>query len=298
VRILCIGRQGQTAQALAGAGRGRSGVEVVALSSAEADLARPATLAQAIKTARPDAVINAGAYNFVDRAETEEALAHRINAEGPAALAGLCRSAGVPFIHMSTDLVFDGLKAGAYLETDSVSPLSAYGRSKAAGERLVLEADPAAMVARVCWVYSGAGSNFISKMLDLARRQDSVRVVCDQVGAPTYAGDIASVLLEAAIRMAAGETGLAGLIHIAADETLSRADMARAIFAASSTLSGPVAEVIPVSSDTFAAPARRPLNAHLSNRLAQERFSFVPTPFPMALEKSVRAILGGAAAQG
>jgi len=289
MRILCIGRSGQTAQALRAAA-GPAGVTLLARSSSEADLGSPASLGAAFDAARPDAVINAGAYNHVDRAETEEAEARRVNADGPAFLARRCREAGTPFIHMSTDLVFDGRKAGAYSETDAVSPLSAYGRSKADGEARVLAEDPSALVTRVCWVFSGHGSNFVTRMIELARRQDRVRVVCDQVGAPTYAPDIARLLLDAARRMREGG-GPSGLMHVSAEETFSRDEMARRIFAASRAMGGPFAEVEPVTTAAFAAPALRPLNAHLCARLARSSLGFTPTAFSDALARSLEAIL-------
>lgn len=280
------------ARALAAAADGQPGITLEQAASSEADLRDPDSLARFIDRSAPDVLINAGAYNFVDRAETEGEAAFAINEAGPRFLAAACAGRGIPFVHMSTDCVFDGTKADAYAEEDAPNPLSVYGRSKLAGERAVAEANPDALIVRVCWVFSGYADNFVSKMISLARNQPLLRVVDDQVGPPTYAPDIANALL----RIAGARGALSGLLHLASPDEMDRAAMARAIMAESRRQGGPSAEIESVSSATFAAAARRPLNSRLSGAQATRMFALRWTPWPEALEQSVAAVLSRDAA--
>lgn len=291
LRVACIGRNGQTARALAAIAAADSAIELVAAGRETLDLGDADSLERFVLGARPDAVINAAAYNLVDKAESEPDVAMRINSDGPAALARICRREGLPFIHMSTDLVFDGTKPGPYVETDTPNPLSAYGRSKLAGEQAVLAEDPQALVTRVCWVYSEHGDNFVSKMLELAKTRPMLRVVSDQVGPPTHAADIAAALIAATRLRVSGPATLSGLLHLAASETVSRSDMAKAIMEESQAQGGPVAAIEPVTTADYAAPARRPLNAHLSAARADDLLCPSWRPWRPALGSVIPAIL-------
>lgn len=291
LRIATIGRNGQVARALAEAAAGQTGIELVQAASNEADLRDPDSLARFIDGAAPGVVINVGAYNFVDRAETERDAAFAVNEAGPRALARICAERGIPFIHMSTDCVFDGLKAEAYNEDDTPNPSSVYGQSKLAGEIAVAEANPAALTVRVCWVFSGLADNFVSKMISLANGRPTLRVVDDQVGPPTYAPDIANALLRIAGAMRGAPGSLSGLLHLAAPDEMDRASMARAIMAESARQGGPVAQIEGVSTAEFGAPAIRPLNSRLSGASANQMFALRWTPWPEALEQSVATIL-------
>ena len=250
-----------------------------------------ASLARFIDRANPDVVVNTGAYNAVDRAETEEALAFAVNAEGPRALARLCAERGVPFIHMSTDFVFDGKSSEPYSENEPPMPLSAYGRSKLAGELAVAEEDPSALIVRVAWVFSEYGDNFVSKMIELARTRPTLRVVSDQIGPPTYAPDIAAALLRAAKEKAGGAKDLSGPLHVVSSDKMNRSDMAKAIMAESHAQGGPFAEVEPVLTAEFNAAAPRPLNSRLSNAKAVKRLGLAFTPWQEALKRSVAGVL-------
>jgi dTDP-4-dehydrorhamnose reductase len=291
LRIACIGRYGQTAQALAAMAAGDASLQLVAAGREMLDLRDAASIVRFIDAARPDAVINAAAYNAVDRAESEPDLAIAVNAEGPAALARLCRTLGLPFIQMSTDCVFDGTKASPYVESDAPNPLSAYGRSKLAGEQAVLTEDAEALVARVCWVFSEYGENFVSRMLDLARTRPLLRVVSDQTGPPTHASDVASALLAATRLRQAGPAQLSGLIHFAAPEATSRSDMAQAIMAASRAQGGPAVPVEPTPTAEFPTPANRPLNAHLASLRAEALPGLSWRPWRDAIPPAVATIL-------
>jgi dTDP-4-dehydrorhamnose reductase len=291
LRIACIGRAGQTAQSLAAIAARDSSIALVKAGRDRADLAGAASLARFLDGAKPDVVINTGAYNAVDRAETEESIAFAVNADGPRALARWCRRASVPFIHMSTDCVFDGKASAPYGEEDQPVPLSAYGRSKLAGERAVAEENPEALAVRVAWVFSEYGDNFVSKMIELARTRPKLRVVRDQFGPPTYAPDIAEALVRAVREKAKGAADLSGLLHVVSSDALNRADMARAIMAESRAQGGPAAEIEGVTTAEFNAPAGRPLNARLSNAKAVKRLGLSFTPWPEALRRSVAGVL-------
>ncbi len=291
LRLATIGRNGQTAQAIAAACASNPAIHLAQADRAQADLRDPASLARFIDAAKPDAIINAGAYNLVDRAESEPDEAMRVNADGPFALARICNTLGIPFIHMSTDLVFGGDGDQAHTEDDAPNPLSVYGRSKLAGERAVAAANAFAITARVCWVYSEYADNFVSKMIGFARMQPRLKVVSDQVGPPTYAPDIARALVDLSLRMHGGARDLPRLMHLAAPWMTDRASMARDIMEESRRQGGPFAPVDPVPTSTFNAPARRPLNARLSGARATALLGLAWTSWDEGLGRSVAGVL-------
>jgi dTDP-4-dehydrorhamnose reductase len=192
---------------------------------------------------------------------------------------------------MSTDCVFDGKGSEPHTEDEEPAPLSAYGRSKLAGERAVAEENPDALTVRVAWVFSEFGANFVSKMIELARKQPKLRVVRDQIGPPTYAPDMAAALLRVARDKTGGATDLSGLLHVVSSDVMTRVDMAKAIMAESQAQGGPFAEIEGVTTAEFSAPAQRPLNARLSNTRAMKRLGLVFTPWPEALKRSVAGVL-------
>lgn len=291
LRLATIGRNGQTAQAIAAICAGNPAIDLTQADRAQADLRDPASLARFIDAAKPDAIINAGAYNLVDRAESDPDEAMRVNTDGPLALARICNTLGLPFIHMSTDLVFDGAGDHAHTEDGTPNPLSVYGRSKLAGEQAVAAANASAITTRVCWVYSEYADNFVSKMIGFARTQPRLKVVSDQIGPPSYAPDIARTLVDLAQRMHAGASNLPRLLHIAAPWTIDRASMARDIMEESRRQGGPFAPVDGVPTATFNAPAKRPLNARLSGARATELLDIRWTDWDKGLKRSVAGVL-------
>lgn len=184
MRILIIGRNGQVGwelqRALAPLG------EVIALGRSDIDLAHPYFAAQAVRKLAPEIIINAAAYTAVDKAETETGLARTINALAPGAMAQVARDLGALFVHYSTDYVFDGRSAIPYREDDPAEPISAYGRSKEEGERLIRDSGARHLILRTSWVYGLRGKNFLLTMLKLAREQERLRIVADQFGTPTW----------------------------------------------------------------------------------------------------------------
>ncbi|MEM1371863.1 MAG: dTDP-4-dehydrorhamnose reductase, partial [Pseudomonadota bacterium] len=211
--VLVVGRTGQLGEALQRKAQAR-GIALVAGEQPEVDLTKVDRLQTFIMATRPSVVINAAAYTAVDRAESEPDLAFAINGEGPARLASLCSVTGVPFIHVSTDFVFSGLSRTPYGVDQKPAPLGVYGASKAAGEIGVKNAHPQHVLVRTSWVYGAAGQNFVKTMLRLGAQKGQVGVVNDQVGAPTFADDLADALLSVAQRVSHDEAPqLYGTFH-------------------------------------------------------------------------------------
>ena len=276
MRILVTGRDGQVARAL----RAKAGgdVEMIALGRPDLDLAQPASLVGAVARVRPDAIVNAAAYTAVDKAEEEEALATMINGAAAGALAKAAADLGVPIIQISTDYVFDGSKAGPYVESDPVAPVNAYGRSKLAGERAVAAANRRHAILRTSWVYDGEGKNFLKTMLRLAETRDELGVVADQTGAPSYAPDIADAVIAVARNLVADPTpARCGVFHMAGGGETSWAGFATEIFSLSAAAGGPSARVRGIASADYPTPAKRPANSRLNcDRLAQAHGARLP----------------------
>lgn len=274
--LLVVGAGGQVGyelvRALAPLGR------VVAFTRAECDLADPAGAAEAVRRAAPHVVVNAAAYTAVDRAEGDADACARVNADAPGRMAAAAAALGAPFVHYSTDYVFDGAKPGPYVEDDAPHPLGVYGRAKLEGERLVAAANPAHLVFRTSWVYAAHGHNFARTMLRLARERDELRVVSDQVGAPTWARSIAEATAQvvgAALRAPEGAawlTARAGLYHLAAAGATSWHGFAEAVLAADPLRAEQRARrVVPITTAEFPTPAPRPANSRLDSSRAATR---------------------------
>lgn len=267
-RFLVLGRSGQLAEALAQTAR--PGIEIVCLGRPELDITDEESIVAAIDRHAPDAVINAAAFTAVDRAETclEEAMATNCIGAGNAASAA--HGAGLPIIHVSTDYVYDGRKTTPYLETHVCRPLNVYGRTKLAGEIEVAARNPAHTIVRTGWLYAPWGSNFARTMLRLAGERESVRVVDDQFGTPTYVPHLADAILDIALAGLAAEAApRPRIVHVAAAGRASWADFAERIFRVSGSLGGPTAEVERIETAAYPTAARRPANSVLStDRLA------------------------------
>lgn len=246
--------------------------EIVALSRNEADLADPAACARAVEAAEADAVLNAAAWTNVDGAETAEDAARVINAEAPGAMARAAAARGLPFVHISTDYVFDGSGDAPRREDEPVSPLSAYGRTKLEGERLVAEAGGAHAILRTSWVFSAHGGNFVKTMLRVGPERGSLKVVDDQIGGPTPAAAIADACLAVAAGLRAGR-GAPGIYHFAGAPAVSWRGFAEAIFAAAALN----VSVAPIATADWPTPARRPLNSRLDCGRIAAAFG-VPAP--------------------
>jgi dTDP-4-dehydrorhamnose reductase len=251
--LLIFGRTGQVAIELA-----RRAPEAVFLGRDEADLADPAACARAIHEARPSCVINAAAYTAVDQAESERETAIRVNGDAPGAMARAATELRVPFLHISTDYVFDGSGNRPWREEDPTGPLGVYGASKLEGERQVALAGGAFVILRTAWVFSAHGRNFVKTMLRLGADRDALRVVADQRGGPTPAADIAAALLSIARAFSSGR-GVPGIFHYAGAPVVTWAEFAAAIMEGARLR----ARIEPISTTEYPTPARRPANSAL-----------------------------------
>ncbi|MGD9738407.1 MAG: dTDP-4-dehydrorhamnose reductase [Parvibaculaceae bacterium] len=262
MKLLVIGRSGQVARALAE--MASTSVAVVALGRPDIDLTDGASLGDAIARTEPDLIVNAAAYTAVDKAESEEAAAFAINAEGAGKLAAAARRADVPVIHLSTDYVFDGTKASPYVEEDPTGPLGVYGRSKLAGEQALAAEQPAHIILRTAWVHGPYGANFVRTMLKLAATRPVIRVVDDQHGCPTYAPHLAAAIIRIAREtMERGAAAPWGLYHAAGTGETTWRGLAEAAFAEAGRYGWPVPEVVPIPSADYPTAARRPANGRL-----------------------------------
>jgi dTDP-4-dehydrorhamnose reductase len=236
----------------------------VALSRPAFSLEDRGSVVAGVASVRPDVVINAAAYTAVDKAESEAALAMRVNADGAGHVAEAAANVGAPLLHLSTDYVFDGTLDRPYREDDPTGPTSAYGRSKLAGERRVAELCPNSVVLRMAWVYSPFGANFVRTMLRLNETPDEVGVVADQIGNPTSAFDIADALLAIATRIRDDDScALRGVFHISGAGDATWADLAEAVFSEAHARGRRLTRVRRIMTSDYPTPARRPANSRL-----------------------------------
>jgi dTDP-4-dehydrorhamnose reductase len=260
MRIFVAGSTGQLAQALVE--RAAADVNILALGRPQVDLERRDGDSH-IAAFAPDVIINAAAYTAVDAAEHDSVRAFAINRDGAAWLAGIAAQRQIPFLHVSTDYVFDGTKGTAYAEDDAPNPQSAYGRTKRAGEEAVLATYPAALIFRTAWVYSPHGHNFLKTMLRLAAEREMLRVVNDQTGNPTAAHDLAAALLDIARRLAEPGAHPRGIYHLAAEGETTWFGFAEEIMRLAAELGHRAVPVVPIAAADYPTPARRPANSRL-----------------------------------
>jgi dTDP-4-dehydrorhamnose reductase len=281
-RIVICGAGGQVGRFLTDEAQ-RLGHDVLALNSSQWDISDPDAGHGLVQPG--DVVINCAAYTAVDAAQTDADKAHAINAAGPGNVARVCTNAGARLIHISTDYVFSGEFDGAprpYDISDEPAPLSVYGASKLAGERAVHAVLPNAHVVRTAWVYTGVGGDFIGAIAAKADEAESIEVVADQVGSPTYVGDLVAALLELA-----GGTITAPLLHAANAGAASRYDQARAVF---EEIGADPGRVRPVPSDRHPRPAPRPAYSALSSRQSAAAGLTPLRPWREALAAALRGL--------
>lgn len=294
MKVLVAGSTGQLAQALAAVAL-QPQVDLMTLGRPELDL-ETRSGAERIAGFAPDVIINAAAYTAVDAAEKDAARAFAVNRDGAAWLAGIAAARNVPFIHVSTDYVFDGTKSAAYVESDATGPLGVYGRSKLEGEQAVLSAHPGAIVCRTAWVYSPYGNNFVKTMLRLAREREELRVVDDQIGNPTSAHDLAAKLLVIALS-APAKPDLAGIYHVTAQGETSWCGFAREIMRLAGERGHRSVPVLPTTTADYPTPARRPSNSRLDCTKLEKAFGALP-PWQDSLAVTIDTLLGENADKG
>jgi dTDP-4-dehydrorhamnose reductase len=266
MRLLVFGKTGQVGTEL------QRQADVTALGRDQADLSDPVACAAVIEATDADVLINAAAYTAVDKAEEEEPLATHINGDAPAAMARAAAARGIPFIHISTDYVFDGSGEAPWAPDDPVGPLSAYGRSKLKGEEGVRAAGGMYAILRTSWVFSAHGGNFVKTMLRLSDSRDRLAIVADQIGGPTAAADIAAACRNMA-RIFHDRRGRNGAYHFSGQPNVSWADFAREIFAQA----GRAIEVEDIPTADYPTPAERPANSRMDCAGLEAAFG-VPRP--------------------
>lgn len=269
LKILISGQQGQVSRELQ-ARLGDLG-RLHVLGRDQLDLAHPERIAEQVRAIAPDLIINAAAHTAVDQAENEAELAFAINAKAPGIFAEEAARLGIPLIHYSTDYVFDGSKQGRYTEDDATNPLGVYGQSKLAGEQAIAAVGGQHLILRTSWVYSTHGRNFLLTMQRLLQEKPELRVVADQIGAPTWAGTIAASTRQLIERWQAGQAGAWGVYHLTAQGETSWFGFAQAIGEQLKAQGKPCANLVPIPSSEYPTPARRPLNSRLDcSRLQRE----------------------------
>lgn len=286
-RILVTGRGGQLATGLEAA-LPAQGFEAIVVGQPEFEFDVPETVVAAFDAARPEAVVNCAAWTAVDAAEDNETAAFRANAVGPALIAAHCAALGIPLIQVSTDYVFDGRKGAPYVETDAPNPLSAYGRTKLAGEWAALAGNPRTLVMRTSWVFAPMGNNFVRTMLRLGAERDELRVVVDQSGSPTAAPDLADAIASvlARIRDDGWQETHRGVFHATGGGFTTWHGFAEAIFAASR--SRPVVHAIATAD--YPTRAVRPPDGRLDCGRLAETFGVRLPSWQNGLARVLRAI--------
>ena len=288
-RVLVIGREGQLARELARA-RWPDGWSPTFAGRPELDLRFPDKAAAEVTASAADLVVNAAAYTNVDQAESEPDIARLVNAAGPGAIAAACGKIGATLVSISTDYIFDGTKAGPYLEEDPVNPIGAYGRSKAEGEALIRAAWAEHLILRTSWVFSPFGTNFVKTMLRLGSERPQLRIVADQRGCPTGARDLAGAVIGACTAVKSAKAGF-GTYHVANSGATTWYDMTRAIFDTLAARGKQVPEIVPITTAEYPTKAARPANSVLDCGRMQSTFGIALPPWQEALEECVDELL-------
>jgi dTDP-4-dehydrorhamnose reductase len=262
--VMVTGANGQLGSELRAAAPGFPAFDFIFLSRDDLPIHRSEQVSAFFSKQQPAYVINCAAYTAVDKAESDREMAYLVNAVAPGILAQACKEHGAKFIHVSTDYVFNGDSPKPYVETDKTDPANVYGASKLQGEELTQANDPDAIIIRTAWVYSTFGNNFVKTMLRLMKERESLNVVNDQVGAPTYAADLAAAILQ----IISGNKWEAGIYHYSNKGRISWYDFAVAI----KEISGAACIVNPIPSSQYPTPAKRPSFSLLDTEKIQQTF--------------------------
>ncbi len=279
--VLVTGVSGQVGGALLNL----LGEQAVAAPRAKFDLAKPETLTARLDKIDPAVVINAAAYTAVDQAESDAETAFTVNAASPGVIAQWCAARDIPFVHFSTDYVFAGDGTRPWQETDAVAPLNVYGASKLRGEQAIAQAGGRWLIFRTSWVYDAHGKNFFTTMLRLGRERESLRVVNDQHGAPTYAPHLAEASLSALENALPQPNFPSGIYHLAHAGATTWDEFAQSIFQAARELGVQlsVKNVEGIATKDYPTPARRPANSRLATDKAQDKLKVSLPPWQAGL---------------
>ena len=287
-KFLITGAKGQVGHCLTQ--QLTSKAEILAVDRDELDITDQSAVKKIVETFKPDVIINAAAHTAVDRAESEVELSEAINVKGPQYLAEAANEIGAVILHISTDYVFEGTGTGEYKEDDQTNPQGVYGRTKLAGEIAVQQANPSSIILRTAWVFGEHGHNFVKTMLRLAKDRDSLGIVGDQFGGPTYAGDIAKALIEIANQILAGKENAFGVYHFTGKPYVSWYEFAKAIFveAESQNILKKSPLVNSIATSDYPTPAKRPANSRLDLTKIKQVFNIEPSDWQKAL-KNIKA---------
>ena len=285
MRILITGCHGQVGSCLTQQLVNNVNITVCALDREYLDITNREAVNAAVADFQPTIIINAAAHTAVDKAEEEVQLSFAINRDGPKYLAQAAQSVDAAILHISTDYVFEGNKAGEYVEADATNPQGVYGKSKLAGEIAVAQACEKHVILRTAWVFGDNGNNFVKTMLRLGENRDALSIVGDQFGGPTYAGDIANALIQIAKRITQGDTVEYGVYHYSGLPHVSWFEFADAIFdvAVEQGVLANKPSLTSITTDQYPTPAKRPSNSRLSTEKITLGFSVKASDWKAAL---------------
>jgi dTDP-4-dehydrorhamnose reductase len=270
MKIIVTGSKGQLGRSIQKLSSEYPDLEFVFTDIEELDISDSAQTDHFFTAENPSVVVNCAAFTAVDRAEKEELLAEKINHRGVANLANACRKTGTRLIHISTDYLFDGNKSTPYHEKDIVKPKSVYGITKLEGETAILRAEIKSIIIRTSWLYSEYGNNFVKTMLRLGKEKNQLKIVSDQVGTPTYAGDLARALLDI-LQLTAEDSKrfVTGIYHYSNEGVASWYDFTKAIFEYSPEV---ICQVCPIDTNAYPTPATRPAYSVLNKSKIKSTF--------------------------
>ena len=284
-KVLVTGANGQLGWELQQAAKANPNFEFIFLDRNAMDLSIPRGLLKIIESYAPSAIINTAAYTAVDKAETEKSLTHIINADAVAELATIAKNKNIPFITYSTDYVFSGNAAIPYVTDTQLAPVNYYGKTKADGEQMALAANPDSIIIRTSWVFSSHGNNFVKTMIRLMKERDSLNIVGDQQGRPTYAKDLATASIQILNALNQG-VPVKGIYHYANAGETTWFDFAQKI----KELAGLDCNLTPINSDQFPTPAKRPNYSVLDTRKIEKELNLHIPHWETALKDCIEKL--------
>ena len=291
MKLLVTAAQGQVGHALTISAKD-SALEVISLPRQQLDITDPASIQSAIEQAKPDVLVNASAYTAVDKAESDQATAYRVNETGAKNLALACKQSGIPLIHISTDYVYSGEQTRPYTEDDPSDPLNVYGASKLAGDRAIASILEQYIILRTSWVFGLHGNNFVKTMLRLGKDRDELRVIDDQQGGPTAAEDIAATILKLCQAILSHKANW-GLYHYSGQPSISWFGFATAIFNHAKAMGFDLGVTVkPIPSSDYPTPARRPKSTILDCSKLKNRYNIAQPDWRERLDAIILAECG------
>lgn len=282
--VLVTGAYGQLGNELQAIASHFPSLQILFTGRNELDITDKNSVEKYFESNAPQVAINCAAYTAVDKAESESEKAQLINVTATGYLADACRHLNIPFIHISTDFVYDGKKSQPYLETDAVNPLGVYAKTKLEGEQRALQKHKKTIVIRTSWVYSSFGNNFVKTMLRLGKEKPELRVVNDQTGSPTYARDLADTLLK--ITLLCEAINQYGIFHYSNEGAITWCEFAKTIL----ELKGIETPVHPITTQEFPTPAQRPAYSVMSKEKIIKTFGIRPLPWKQSLAECLKLI--------